>query len=121
MAWILDQNTPIYIQIMEEVIKRIITGIYPPGSQIPSVRLLALEAGVNPNTMQKALSQLEEEGLLCSHGTVGRFVTTDVEVLAVAREKMCREAVREWMLEAKTLGIGKEELIQYIMEEGKEA
>ena len=121
MAWQFTPHQPVFFQIANRLRGEILGGKYPPEAQIPSVRQLAFEAAVNPNTMQKALSQLEEEGLLCSHGTVGRFVTTDVEVLAVAREKMCREAVREWMLEAKTLGIGKEELIQYIMEEGKEA
>ena len=71
MSWNLDSNRPIYPQIMERITMDIISGTYPPGSKLPSVRELAQEAGVNPNTMQKSLSELERTGLLYSQRTSG--------------------------------------------------
>ena len=117
MAWALDQNTPIYIQIMEEVIKRIITGIYPPGSQIPSVRLLALEAGVNPNTMQKALTELERSGILNAHRTSGRFVTTDNELIKEQRLNLAKSQTLNYLNNMKGLGLTKDEIIKLLNEE----
>ena len=87
------------------------------GSQIPSVRTLAFEAAVNPNTMQKALTLLETEGLLYAEGTVGRFVTTDGATLYAARERLRRETVRRLLRDTARLGIPKEELIQLIKED----
>ena len=95
----------------------IVNGTYRADEQIPPVRQLAFEASVNPNTMQKALSMLEEEGLLHARGTVGRFVTSDAAVLNTAGNRMRRETVRSWLAEAKALGISKEELIQFIKED----
>lgn len=117
MAWVLDQNTPIYIQIMEEVIKRIITGIYPPGSQIPSVRLLALEAGVNPNTMQKALTELERSGILNARRTSGRFVTTDAELIKEQRLNLAKSQTLNYLNNMKGLGLTKDEIIKLLNEE----
>lgn len=87
------------------------------GEQFLSVRALAEDAGVNPNTMQRALSVLEEEGLLNSHGTVGRFVTEDSELLKKASDKMRRKTVRRLIEQARALGITSQELIDYIKEE----
>lgn len=117
MAWKFNGREAVFIQISNRLRCDIVEGKYPPESQIPSVRQLAFEASVNPNTMQKALTVLEQEGLLSTHGTIGRFVTSDSAVLDDAREKMRREAVRGWMLEAEHLGISAEELIRYISEE----
>ena len=77
MAWKLDNDRPIYAQIVEKIKLRIISGFYQPGSKLPSVRDLALEAGVNPNTMQKAFAELENSGLLITMRTSGRMVTED--------------------------------------------
>ena len=64
MPWELDNDRPIYLQLMERIQQDIISGIYKPGDRLPSVRDLAVEAAVNPNTMQKALSELERSGLV---------------------------------------------------------
>ncbi len=117
MAWQFNGNEAVYLQIAKRLRRDIINGQYPPDSQIPSVRQLAYEASVNPNTMQKALTHLEEEGLLSSRGTVGRFVTSDERVLARARDTEWREAVRNLLAEARSLGIKKDELIAIIEKE----
>ena len=73
MPWELDNDRPIYLQLMERIQQDIVSGIYKPGDRLPSVRDLAVEAAVNPNTMQKALSELERSGLVYSQRTSGRF------------------------------------------------
>ena len=73
MPWELDNDRPIYLQLMERIQQDIVSGIYKPGDRLPSVRDLAVEAAVNPNTMQKALSELERSGLVYSQRTSGRY------------------------------------------------
>ena len=77
MPWNLDDSRPIYLQLMEKIQQDIVSGTYRPGEKLPSVRELALDAAVNPNTMQKALSELERSGLVYSQRTSGRFITED--------------------------------------------
>ena len=117
MPWQFNGREAVFLQLADRLRWDILSGKYAPEEQFPSVRQLAAEAAVNPNTMQKALAHLEEEQLLCSHGTVGRFVTADTEILAATREKMRRKTVRHWLAESKALGITTEELIHYIKEE----
>ena len=105
------------MQIADRVRADILEGRYPPDSQIPSVRQLAFEAAVNPNTMQRALTQLEDEGLLNSRGTLGRFVTSDTAILEAARAIMREETVRNLLKEAYALGITKSDLIRLIQKE----
>ena len=81
MAWALDNDRPIYLQLMERIQMDIISGKYPPGGKLPSVRELALDASVNPNTMQKALSELERSGIVYAQRTSGRFITEDEHML----------------------------------------
>ncbi len=117
MAWQFNQREPVFIQIADRMRSEILFGKYKCEEQIPSVRQLAFEASVNPNTMQKALATLEEEGLLQTHGTVGRFVTSDAEVLKAASDSVRRKSVRNWLIEAHSLGFTQEELIHYIKKE----
>ena len=91
MAWNLNSDRPIYAQILEVIQLRIISGRYRPGEKIPSVRDLAAEARVNPNTMQKALSELERNGLVETQRTSGRMVTEDMEMIQETRSKLARE------------------------------
>ena len=116
MAWQFNVREAVFLQIADRLRWAILDGTYAPDTQFPSVRQLAAEAAVNPNTMQKALTHLEEEGLLHSHGTIGRFVTSDRAVLDAARERMRRKTVLHWLEEARALGLGAEELIHYIKE-----
>ena len=91
MGWTITDNGPIWMQLHQQLMQRISAGVYPRGSKLPTVRELAAEAGVNPNTMQRALAQLEADGLVVTNRTAGRTVTEDGEVLA----RMCRQLARE--------------------------
>ena len=93
MGWQLDKDRPIYIQLVEELQSRIVSGRYPPGSKVASVRDLAAEAAVNPNTMQRALAELEQNGLLRAERTSGRFVTEDAALIASVRKELAREKI----------------------------
>ena len=117
MAWQFNSREPVFLQIANKLRVDILRGKYSPDEQFPSVRQLAFEAAVNPNTMQKALAFLEEEGILHSRGTIGRFVTSDESVLSSARESMKRDMIRSWVEESLAMGITKEDLIRYFEEE----
>ncbi len=109
MDWRFTGSAPVFKQIMEQLRAAVLAGIYPPGARIPGVRELAAEARVNPNTMQRALSELEREGLLVSHGTLGRCVTEDDAVTDALRQEAIRAAVDDCLIRFRTLGIGPEE------------
>ena len=119
MPWQFNQTEAVFLQIANRIQHEIISGKYAPDEQLPSVRQLAAEAAVNPNTIQRALTHLEEEGLLYTKGTIGRFVTQDLAVIECTRERVRRETVRHWLSRLHELGISTEELIQYIKEEDK--
>ena len=114
MAWQFTSRAPVYMQIVSRIRADILGGVYQPDQQIPAVRQLALVAGVNPNTMQRAFTVLEAEQLFITRGTVGRFITTDTEVLARAREVMRQETVARLVEEAAAVGITPAELIESI-------
>ena len=104
MPWELNSDRPIYAQLVEQMELRILTGIYPPGSRLPSVRDIAQEAAVNPNTMQRALAQLEEAGLLVTHRTSGRSVTEDANMITQARERLAKEQIELFLENMRKLG-----------------
>ena len=104
MPWKLKSDRPIYAQLIEHIQLFIVSGIYPAGSKLPSVRDLASEASVNPNTMQRALSQLESEGLLYSQRTSGRFVTEDVEKIMDTKNNLAKGLIREFIQNMNNLG-----------------
>ena len=116
-----DSSRPIYAQLVERLKARILAGTYPPGGHLDSVRDLAAAAGVNPNTMQRALSALEDEGLLVSRGTVGRFVTSDEAALERARRTARQDALEKLAEEAQAAGLTLDDLVQYIREEAQSA
>lgn len=93
MDWKLTGDRPIWVQLKEQITRRIVTGVYPMGSRLPTVRELATEAGVNPNTMQRALAELEREGLAESHRTAGRLVTTDEAAVETVRGQMAEKLI----------------------------
>ena len=88
MKWEFKNGIPIYLQIIDQIKRQIVSGELAPGSRIPAVRDLAKEAGVNPNTMQRALTQLEQEGLLYTQRTSGRFVTQEEEIMKQTRMQL---------------------------------
>lgn len=110
MGWKFKDGIPIWTQIIDTIRQKIVRGDWPPGSKVPAVRELALEAGVNPNTMQRALSEMERDGLLYSERTSGRFVTENEEILKELRETLCQEAVQELLAQLRQLGLTPEEI-----------
>ena len=116
MPWNLDSSRPIYLQIIERVQMDIITGRYQPGDKLPSVRDLAQEAAVNPNTMQKALSELERSGLIYSQRTSGRFITEDKELIHQMKKELAAAEVSAFLAHMKQLGITPEEIRQLLAE-----
>ncbi|MBE6597467.1 MAG: GntR family transcriptional regulator [Ruminococcaceae bacterium] len=116
MAWKFSSERAVFLQIADRLRADIIGGRYPLGAQIPPVRQIASEAAVNPNTVQRAFGLLEEEGLIYTQGTVGRFVTLDAEAVERVRESAHRSAVRRLVRECRELGISQAELIKYFEE-----
>lgn len=120
MPWELDNDRPIYLQLMEKIQQDIISGVYNPGDKLPSVRDLAMEAAVNPNTMQKALSELERSGLVRSQRTSGRFITEDERMLKQLKSQLAAEHIRNFFEKMKQLGFPQEETLVLIQETLKE-
>ena len=116
MGWQLDKNRPIYIQLVEELQSRIVSGVYPPGAKVDSVRDLAAEAAVNPNTMQRALAELEQSGLLRAERTSGRFVTEDEELIAAVRKSLAKEKIEAFVRDMSVLGYRKQDMIILVKE-----
>lgn len=122
MAWNLDSSRPIYTQIVERISLYIIAGKYKPGARLPSVRDFATEAGVNPNTMQKALAELERENLVHSERTSGRFITEDTAMIEKMREELATAQIKEFMEKMHQMGFDNEKtigLIEKIIKEGE--
>lgn len=114
MTWKLDSDRPIYSQLVEDIRMRIVSGAYPPGSRLPSVRELASEAGVNPNTMQRAFTELERNGLLETKRTSGRFVTEDEALIRSIRRELAGEQLAEFFHKMEQLGYQKQEALALI-------
>ena len=105
MAWQFAADRPIYSQLVEHLSIFIINGRYPAGSRLPSVRDLAEEAKVNPNTMQRALAELENTGLVYSERTSGRFVTEDEELIKSVKQKLAEKRIAQFFSDMESLGI----------------
>ena len=112
-----NNQTPIYLQIVNEIKKQIISGKLSAGTRIPSVRELAIKYQVNPNTMQKALSELENEGLLFTERTNGKFVTCDKEIIAKYKNDLIKKETDFYLSCMNELGLNKKEVIKYLKEE----
>jgi len=120
MPWTLNSERPIYAQIIERIQLEIISGHYSPGAKIPSVRDLASEAAVNPNTMQKALTELEKTGLVSSKRTSGRYITEDVLMIQSTKKKIATDYINEFLDRIKQLGFEKEEIVELILQLSRE-
>lgn len=122
MSWNLDSSKPIYTQIIEKIQLDILSGKYQSGARLPSVRDLAADAGVNPNTMQKALAELERSNLVHSARTSGRFITEDTVMIDKMRENLAKTQIQEFFEKMKQMGFDQEKTIlfmQKIVKEGK--
>jgi len=110
MSWNLDSDRPIFAQIVEHLQYDIISGVYQPGQKLPSVRDLAAMASVNPNTMQRAFSELEREGLVSTNRTTGRTVTEDPALISDVRKELASNHVTCFFRKMKELGYTNEEI-----------
>lgn len=117
--WKLESDRPIYLQIVERLELAICSGFYAPGDRIPSVRELASQAGVNPNTMQRALAELEREGIVVTFRTNGRSVTEDEKMIHETRNRLAVEQVEEFLKKMKELGFEREEIVNLLKEKGE--
>lgn len=111
MKWVFHGDAPIYAQLMEQLKAGIVSGQLAPGEKLPPVRDLAAEAGVNPNTMQRALMELEREGLLYAHRTVGRFVTEDCTIIDNARNELAHRYIQSFFHSMEGLGYHPEAIL----------
>ena len=112
MKWEFSDDIPIYLQIMNQIKAQIATGVLKPGDKITSVRELAMEAGVNPNTMQKALSELEREGVLYSKRTSGRFVAESEDSTEGLQEQMAHAQMENYLTAMQQLGYDGQKAIE---------
>ena len=120
MDFELQNSRPIWLQLSEQLGRRIVNGDYPPGSRFPTVRDLAAEAGVNPNTMQRALGQLENDGLVITNRTAGRTVTEDVGVLDATRKRLAAELTEKYFSDMRELGYTRAQAAALAAEEKEE-
>ena len=114
MSWEFNNSKPIYTQIEEEIKKKIISGTLRGGEKMLSVRDLAQEAGVNPNTMQKALTEIEKDGLIITERTSGRFVTSDMEKIEELKKSFFEKRITALISEFVSLGCSKQDLYALI-------
>ena len=123
MKWNLDSDRPIFSQIIEIIQKDIVSGVLGPGEKLPSVRTLAADASVNPNTVQRAFSELERMGLVYSQRTSGKFITEDVKMIEETKRDMARTLICNFLDNMEQLGFTKDEaldLTKKAREEGQD-
>ena len=116
MNWKFRGDLPIYSQLVEQIQLAIVSGTFRPGERLASVRDMASEAGVNPNTMQRALQELEREGMVYSQRTSGRYVTEDMQVIERAKKQFAEEQIRGFHEAMRKLGYQQEEILSMLKE-----
>ncbi len=116
MAWNLSADKPIYSQLVEIIQLQIISGRYKAGDRLPSVRELAAEASVNPNTMQKALAELERNCLIVTQRTSGRTVTEDIELIHRTQTQLAEEHIQIFFRTMKELGYSVDDILLLVKE-----
>ncbi len=121
MKWEFSDDRPIYSQIVEQMKLFIVSGELAPGDKVMPVRELAFEAGVNPNTMQRALSELERMGLMSSNRTSGRFVTEDVGIIRRAKLEIAKKSISDFLRNMQKIGYGREAAIKLLEEMGEDS
>ena len=114
MEWQFDNSMPIYTQLVDKIELAIVSGEYARGQRLPGVRELAAEAGVNPNTMQRAFAKLELSGLVYTQRSNGRFVTEDTTVIERTKETLAREQIHSFMDSMLRIGYTKDDIIRLL-------
>jgi DNA-binding transcriptional regulator YhcF (GntR family) len=120
MKFIFDDDKPIYKQLVEQLKIMIVNNVYKKGEKLPSVRDFAISIKVNPNTIQRALSELEDDGLIITQRTSGKFVTEDELIIKNLKNSLAHETIEKFLLDISKLDISTEELIELIRSEGKD-
>ena len=118
MEYVFENERPIYIQLVEMIRIDIVSGKFQKGQKLPSVRELALMMKVNPNTMQKALMELEEEKLIYTERTNGKYVTEDEKLIEKIKKQLAQEKVNNYLNSMKNIGISYELAVKYLQELG---
>ena len=117
MEWHILAGRPVYIQLVEQLEQAIVTGEYPSGERIPAVRDLAAQAQVNPNTMQRALAELESRGLLETQRTAGRIVTANTELIEETRQSLALSLIQDFLSQVKALKLTREDILALLQKE----
>ena len=121
MNWQFSNDAPIYAQLIRQIRAGIVSGAFSPGERLPSVRDLAMEAGVNPNTMQRALAELERTGLVYTQRTAGRFVTEDAAVVDSAKQELAHQQIGAFLHRMERMGYDREQTAQLVRSWEEEA
>ena len=116
MSWQFSNHRPIYVQLIEQIQLKILSGEYEPGVKLPSIRDLSAEAAVNPNTLQRAFSELEQKGLVYTQRTAGRFISEDQERIGILRQQYAKEAVAAFYVQMQSLGYSTGEILSLVTE-----
>ena len=117
MHWQFSNDAPIYTQLIAQIKIGIVAGAFPPGERLPSVRDLATEAGVNPNTMQRAMTELERDGLVYSQRTAGSFVTEGRAMIEAAKRSLAERHIKTFLEAMIRLGYQREEMLSLLRQE----
>ena len=120
MPWSFEESRPIYTQLIERIQRRIVTGAYPQGGRLPSVRELAQEAGVNPNTVQRAFAELERDALIVTQRTAGKFVTEDAAVIDGLRLRLARAQAEGCLTALRELGYSAAQSVEFLQKMAQE-
>ena len=118
MKWKFDNDRPIYLQIVEQFKQSILSGEAEPGEKLMTVRELAADAGVNPNTMQRALAELERDGLMYTNRTSGRYITDDKAVIDGLKKRFAKKNIEKFLDDRERIGLGVDETIELLREYG---
>ena len=113
MSWKFAGDRPIYSQLVERISISIVNGAYQAGERLPSVRELASQANVNPNTMQRALAELETMGLVFTERTAGRFVTEDNDLIQTTKQNLAKERIQKFFADMQDLGLSKALVLEF--------
>ena len=119
MHWVFTSDAPIYLQVVRQLEQMIASGMLAPGDRLLSVREFASQANINPNTMQKALTELEDRGIVYSKRTSGRFVTDDTERISQLREELAEKEITDFLTAMKRLGYSDTQAGRLVCERAK--
>ena len=118
MQWNIRDDAPVYAQLVEHIKLAIISGEFKLGERLPSVRELSADAGVNPNTMQRAFAELEREGLVLTQRTAGRSVTEDASRVEQTKRQLAAAAIQSFWINMRKLGFLPKEALQLLQQSG---